>query len=62
MTMTDPISDLLTRIRNGQMVKILKSCPASKLKVTYLKFYKMKAILEGMRFLKTKKVNNLKSL
>ena len=34
MTMTDPISDLLTRIRNGQMVRKPKiACPASKIKV-----------------------------
>ena len=38
MTMTDPISDLLTRIRNGQMVKKSKiTCPSSKLKVAILK-------------------------
>ena len=31
MTMTDPISDLLTRIRNGQQVKKATiSCPSSK--------------------------------
>ena len=37
MTMTDPISDLLTRIRNGQQVK--KSsvvCPSSKMKLDIL--------------------------
>ena len=41
MTMTDPISDLLTRIRNGQQVK--KSsviCPASKIKLDILKVLK----------------------
>ena len=38
MTMTDPISDLLTRIRNGQMVKKSKiTCPSSKLKVAIIK-------------------------
>ena len=38
MTMTDPISDLLTRIRNGQMVRKPKiACPASKIKVAILK-------------------------
>ena len=38
MTMTDPISDLLTRIRNGQMVKKSKiTCPSSKLKIAILK-------------------------
>ena len=41
MTMTDPISDLLTRIRNGQQVK--KSnviCPSSKMKLAILKVLK----------------------
>lgn len=41
MTMTDPISDLLTRIRNGQQVK--KSsvlCPSSKIKLAILKVLK----------------------
>ena len=38
MTMTDPISDLLTRIRNGQMVRKSKIvCPASKIKVAIIK-------------------------
>ena len=38
MTMTDPISDLLTRIRNGQMVRKPKiACPASKIKAAILK-------------------------
>ena len=46
MTMTDPISDLLTRIRNGQMVRKPKiNCPSSKIKVTILKVYKKKVTL-----------------
>tara|TARA_E500000178_G_C16957571_1_gene724416 strand:+ start:1004 stop:1399 length:396 start_codon:yes stop_codon:yes gene_type:complete len=41
MTMTDPISDLLTRIRNGQMVRKSKiDCPFSNLKVSILKVLK----------------------
>ncbi|MEC6997054.1 MAG: 30S ribosomal protein S8 [Pseudomonadota bacterium] len=41
MTMTDPISDLLTRIRNGQQVKKASiSCPASKIKLAILKVIK----------------------
>ena len=41
MTMTDPISDLLTRIRNGQQVKKASiSCPASKIKLAILKVMK----------------------
>ena len=41
MTMTDPISDFLTRIRNGQQVKKASiSCPASKIKLAILKVMK----------------------
>ena len=41
MTMTDPISDLLTRIRNGQQVKKASiSSPASKIKLAILKVMK----------------------
>tara|TARA_S200000501_G_C20461087_1_gene585173 strand:+ start:48 stop:443 length:396 start_codon:yes stop_codon:yes gene_type:complete len=41
MTMTDPISDLLTRIRNGQQVKKSSiSCPSSKIKLAILKVLK----------------------
>ena len=41
MTMTDPISDLLTRIRNGQQVrKSNVNCPSSKMKLAILKVLK----------------------
>ena len=41
MTMTDPISDLLTRIRNGQQVKKSSvTCPSSKMKIAILKVLK----------------------
>ena len=41
MTMTDPISDLLTRIRNGQQVKKSNvNCPSSKIKLAILKVLK----------------------
>ena len=41
MTMTDPISDLLTRIRNGQQVKKAKiTCPSSNIKISILKVLK----------------------
>ena len=41
MTMTDPISDLLTRIRNGQQVKKSSvNCPSSKMKLAILKVLK----------------------
>tara|TARA_B100001248_G_C27399498_1_gene468867 strand:+ start:12832 stop:13221 length:390 start_codon:yes stop_codon:yes gene_type:complete len=39
--MTDPISDLLTRIRNGQQVKKATiSCPSSNIKLAILKVMK----------------------
>ena len=63
MTMTDPISDLLTRIRNGQMVRKPKiACPASKIKVAILKVLKKKVTLGDLRLLKMKRVSNLKFL
>lgn len=38
MTMTDPISDLLTRVRNGQMVgKVQVAMPSSKVKQSIAK-------------------------
>ncbi len=41
MTMTDPISDLLSRIRNGQQVKKASIlCPSSKIKLAILKVMK----------------------
>jgi len=41
MTISDPISDLLTRIRNGQQVKKASiSCPSSKIKLAILKVMK----------------------
>ena len=48
MTMTDPISDLLTRIRNGQMVKKPKiACPSSNLKVAILKVLQDEGYIRG---------------
>ena len=48
MTMTDPISDLLTRIRNGQMVRKSKIvCPESKIKVAILKVLEVEGYIRG---------------
>ncbi len=48
MTMTDPISDLLTRIRNGQMVRKSKiDSPSSKLKVAILKVLQEEGYIRG---------------
>ena len=48
MTMTDPISDLLTRIRNGQMVRKSKViCPYSNLKISVLKVLSDEGYIRG---------------
>tara|TARA_B100000886_G_scaffold338979_1_gene303151 strand:+ start:1432 stop:1827 length:396 start_codon:yes stop_codon:yes gene_type:complete len=48
MTMTDPISDLLTRIRNGQMVrKPSIVCPSSTLKIAILKVLQQEGFIRG---------------
>ena len=52
MTMTDPISDLLTRIRNGQQVRKAKVlCPASALKVSILKVLKDEGFIRNFEVL-----------
>ncbi len=46
--MTDPISDLLTRIRNGQQVRKAKVvCPHSKIKEAILKVLKEEGFIRG---------------
>ena len=45
MSMTDPVADMLTRIRNAQMAtKISVSMPSSKLKIAIAKVLKDEAI------------------
>jgi small subunit ribosomal protein S8 len=49
MSMSDPISDMLTRIRNGQKAKKLKvSMPASTLKVSIAKVLESEGYLDGV--------------
>lgn len=56
MTMTDPISDLLTRIRNGQMVKKPKIlCPSSKIKVAILKVLQQEGYIRGFEIIEDEK-------
>ena len=56
MTMTDPISDLLTRIRNGQMVRKPKiGCPASKIKVAILKVLQEEGFIRGFEVIEDEK-------
>ncbi len=48
MSSSDPIADMLTRIRNGQMVKLASvSCPASKVKKGILEVLKREGFIKG---------------
>ena len=48
MTMTDPLSDLLTRIRNGQRArKTSVTSPASKLRANVLEVLKREGFIRG---------------
>jgi len=49
MTMTDPISDMLTRIRNGQKVRMLSvSMPAAKAKEAVARVLKDEGYINGV--------------
>lgn len=48
MSMTDPIADMLTRIRNAQMVgKTVTNMPSSKLKVSIAEVLKDEGYIDG---------------
>ncbi|GAB1233219.1 30S ribosomal protein S8 [Ferrigenium sp. UT4] len=50
MSMSDPISDMLTRIRNAQMAeKIVVSMPSSKIKVAIAKVLQDEGYVEGFK-------------
>ncbi len=52
MSMHDPISDMLTRIRNAQRAnKVAVSMPSSKLKCAIAKVLKEEGYIEDLRFL-----------
>ena len=54
--MTDPSSDMLTRIRNASMIRAEKvDVPASKLKLEIIKIFKEKGFIKGYKILKDKK-------
>ncbi|MEE8328675.1 MAG: 30S ribosomal protein S8 [Thermodesulfovibrionia bacterium] len=54
--MTDPIADMLTRIRNANMISAEKvDIPASKLKIEMTKILKEKGFIKGYKVLKDKK-------
>ena len=60
MSMTDPIADLLTRIRNGQQIKKSKiACPASKTKVSILKVLKEEGFIRDYEIVETEKRKNI---
>ena len=50
MTMSDPLGDMLTRIRNGQHAnKAVVACPASKLKASVLDVLKKEGFIRGYK-------------
>ena len=58
--MTDPIADLLTRIRNGQQIKKSKIvCPSSKTKVSIAKVLKEEGFIRDYQILDGEKGKNI---
>lgn len=54
--MTDPIADMLTRIRNANMIREEKvDIPASKMKIEITKLLKEKGFVKGYKVFKDKK-------
>jgi len=50
MSMTDPIADMLTRIRNAQLVeRAVVTMPSSKVKVAIAKVLKDEGYIEGFK-------------
>jgi len=50
MSMTDPIADMLTRIRNAQMVeRAVVAMPSSKVKIAIAKVLKDEGYIEGFK-------------
>jgi len=60
MSMSDPIADMLTRIRNAQMVeKAIVSMPSSKLKVAIAQVLKDEGYIDGFRVVSDSGKNEL---
>ena len=60
MTLVDPIGDMFTRIRNGQMVRKPKiDCPASKIKVAILKVLQEEAYIRNFEIIEDEKGRQL---
>jgi small subunit ribosomal protein S8 len=54
--MTDPVADMLTRIRNANMAKLEKvDVPASKLKIEVTKILKEKGFIKSFKVLRDRK-------
>jgi small subunit ribosomal protein S8 len=54
--MTDPIADMLTRIRNANMAKLEKvDVPASKMKIELTKILKEKGFIKSFKVLRDRK-------
>ncbi|MDH5573796.1 MAG: 30S ribosomal protein S8, partial [Gammaproteobacteria bacterium] len=50
MSMSDPVADMLTRIRNAQMAeKTVVNMPSSKLKISILKVLKSEGFIEDYK-------------
>lgn len=62
MSMTDPVADLLTRIRNGQMAKKTSiTSPASKLRANVLEVLKREGYIRGFEAFEVRQgINNLR--
>ncbi len=59
MSLTDPIADMLTRIRNGQMSKLVHvNCPSSKMKLRVLDVLAREGYIRGY---KVEKISECKS-
>ncbi|MBF0474694.1 MAG: 30S ribosomal protein S8 [Deltaproteobacteria bacterium] len=56
MCMTDPLADMLTRIRNGNMAKFTKvDMPSSKIKVNVAKVLKNEGYIKNFKLIKDRK-------
>lgn len=61
MTVTDPIADALTRIRNANLVRHeTVEIPASKLKVELIKLLKEEGFIDGFELVEDGKFKNIK--
>ncbi len=56
MSMTDPIADMLTRIRNGQMARLERvDIPSSKVKVAIARILKDEGFIKNFKLIKDQK-------